>query len=99
MWKDVTTWYHQCVDCFRGRGPPTKPHGKLHKVVVGDSLDVVAVDILSGLPATKDGYKYVLVVTDYFTKWTEAYPLKEAEAPTCMRVMYDNFFSRFGLPR
>jgi len=25
--------------------------------------------------------------------------LRDAEAPTCMRALYDNFFSRFGLPR
>jgi len=38
-------------------------------------------------------------VTDYFTKWAEAYPLKDSEVPTCMRSLYNNFFSRFGLPR
>jgi len=99
MRKDVLAWYQQCADCFCGRGPPTKPHRKLHKVIVGEPLDIVAVDILSGLPVTKDGYKYVLVLTDYFTKWTEAYPLKDAEAPTCMRAMYNSFFNRFDLPR
>ena len=97
--KDVLVWHQQCADCFCGRVPPTKPHGKLHKVIVGEPLDIVADDILSGLPVTKDGYKYVLVLADYFTKWTEPYPLKDAEATTCMRAMYNTFFSRFGLPR
>ena len=27
------------------------------------------------------------------------FPIPDAEASTCMRAMYDNFFSRFGLPR
>jgi len=62
-------------------------------------MDIVAIDILSGLPVTKDGSKYILVVTAYFTKWTEAFALPDAEASTCMRVLYDQFFSRFGLPR
>ena len=51
------------------------------------------------LPATADGYKYLLVATDYFTKWLEAVPLCDAEAPTCMRALYSAFFSRFGLLR
>jgi len=40
-----------------------------------------------------------VVLTDYFTKWIEAFPLPDAEASTCMRAMYDGFFSIFGLPR
>ena len=59
----------------------------------------VAIDILSGLPATPDGYKYLLVATDYFSKWLEAVPLCDAEAHTCMRALHSAFFSRFGLPR
>ena len=62
-------------------------------------MDLVAIDILSGLPATADGYKYLLVSTDYFTKWLEAVPLCDAEASTCMRALYSAFFIRFGLPR
>jgi len=62
-------------------------------------MDLVAIDILSGLPATADGYKYLLVATDYFTKWLEAIPLCDTEAPTCMHALYSAFFSRFGLPR
>ena len=46
----------------------------------------------------KDGNKYILVITDYFTKWSEAYALPDAEASTCMRAIYDNFFAKFGLP-
>ena len=99
MRKDVESWYRQCVDCVRSRSSPHHPHGKLTKVIVGEPLDVVAVDILSGLPSTPENYKYILVVTDYFTKWAEAYPLKNAEAPTCMMSLYNNFFSRCGLPR
>jgi len=61
-------------------------------------MDIVAIDILSGLPSIKDSSKYILVATDYFTKWSEAYALPDAEVSTCMRVLYDRFFSRFGLP-
>jgi len=60
-------------------------------------MEIVAIDILSGPPVTKEGHKYLLVATDYLTKWTEAYPLKDAEASTCMEALYNNFFARMGL--
>jgi len=62
-------------------------------------VDLVAIDILSGVPVTPDGYRYILVATDYFSKWLEAYPLRDEEAVTCMRALYNGFFSRMGLPR
>jgi len=99
MRRDVFTWCSQCTECQKSKPAPSKAHGKLQKVVTGAPLDIVAVDILSGLPSANDGSKYILVLTDYFTKWSEAYALPDAEAHTCMSAMYNNFFARFGMPR
>jgi len=61
-------------------------------------MDIVAADILLGLPVTEGGLRYILVLTDYFTKWACAFALPDAKASTFMRTMYDGFFSQFGLP-
>jgi len=74
MRKDIDAWGRQCEGCAIGRGPPIRPHGQLRKVAAGAPMDLVAIDILSGLPAPADGYKYLLVAIDYFTKWLEAIP-------------------------
>jgi len=66
-------------------------------VLTGAPLDIVAVDVLSYLPATPDGKKYILVLTDYFNKWACAFALPDAEASTCMQAMYDGFFAAFSL--
>jgi len=92
MKGDVVRWTKECETCAQCKGPPTRRHGKLQKVLTGAPLDIVAVDILSGLPVTPDGNKYILVLTDYFTKWLCAFALPDAEASTCMRPMYDGFF-------
>jgi len=99
MRKDIDAWCRQCEGCAISRGPPSRPHGHLRKVSAGAPMDLVAIISLSGLPATADSYKYLLVATDYFTKWLEAIPLCDAEAPTCMHALYRAYFSRFGLPR
>jgi len=99
MRKDVNRWYKLCTHCATSKGPLSHYQGPLQKVMTGEPLDLVAIDILSGLPPTPDGSKHILVLTDYFTKWCEAYALPDAEASTCMAAMYNNFFSRFGMPR
>ena len=99
MRRDIDAWCRQCEGCAISKGPPSRFHGHLRKISAGAPMDLVAIDILSGLPTTADGHKYLLVATDYFTKLLEAIPLCDAEAHTCMRALYSAFFSRFGLPR
>ena len=99
MRKDVANWYKLCSHCAQSRGPLSHSQGKLVKVMTGAPLDIVAIDILSGLPTAPDGSKHLLVITDYFSKWVEACPLVETDAATCMNAMYVNFFSHSGLPR
>ena len=38
------------------------------------------------------------MVADYFTRWTEAYPLPNQEASTVARKLVDEFFLRFSPP-
>ena len=44
------------------------------------------------------GNKYVLVVGDYFTKWTEAYPMPDLEATTVARLLVNEFICHFSVP-
>ena len=99
MKKDVEAWYRECDICAQSKVPPSRPKGQLHKIFAAAPLDLVSIDILSGLPEAKDGSKYILVAVDSFSRWAEAYSLPDAEAATCISALYTNFFSRFGLPR
>jgi len=98
MKGDIIRWCKECEVCAQSKGPPTRRQRRLQKVFTGAPLDIVAIDVLSGLPATPDGKKYILVLTDYFTKWACAFALPDVEASTCMRAMYDGFLADFGLP-
>ena len=51
------------------------------------------------LPETDDGNLYILVLGDYFSKWTEAYALKNHTAPTIADIIMEQFVSRFGVPK
>ncbi|KAH9329147.1 hypothetical protein KI387_001255, partial [Taxus chinensis] len=45
----------------------------------------------------KPSHKWILTATDYFTKWTEAVALKEANESS-IRDFYEGIVTRFGVP-
>ena len=42
--------------------------------------------------------KYILVITNLFTKWVEAFPLKDATANTLATIMLNEIVCRYGVP-
>ena len=56
-------------------------------------------DKLRPLPLTPRGNKFVLVVRDYFTKWTESYAILNQEATTVAEKLVSEFVCRFRVPR
>ena len=61
-------------------------------------MERFALDILGPLPTSHKGNKYVLVVADCFTHWTEAYALPNQEAVTIAEKLVTEFVCRFGAP-
>jgi len=52
----------------------------LKQYVVEAPLERIAIGTLSPLPLTTRGNRNVLVVTDYFTKWTKSYSFPDQNA-------------------
>lgn len=50
------------------------------------------------LEAASDGRENVLVVTDVFTKFTQAYPTKDQKADTTAKVLLREWFMKYGVP-
>ena len=66
--------------------------------VVGEPLERIALDLLGPLPLTHDKNKYILVVTDYFTRFAEAYALPNIEATTVADKLLVEFICKYGVP-
>ena len=66
---------------------------------IGAPMERVALDILGPLPISTMGNKYILVIGDYFSKWTEGYAIADQESPTVARVVVEEFVARFSVPR
>ena len=84
--QDITAWCARCEPCIRRKsaGPPHR--AAMGHVAAGLPMQRVAMDIMGPLPESADGNRHILVVADYFTKWTEAFPMKNQEAATVARI-------------
>ena len=71
------------------------PYPVYHRVVQCNSFSV---DIVGPFPESNNGNKYILVVVDQFTKWSEAYPIPNQEATTVADVLTQEWFFRFSSP-
>ena len=50
------------------------------------------------LPVTEKGSKYILVITDLFSKWVEAFPLSSTNSVTLAEILTDTVICRYGVP-
>jgi len=73
------------------------PRAPLRQYNVGVPLERIALEILGPLSKSERGNKYLLVIGDYFSKWTDAYPIRKLGARTVARVLVDRFISIFGV--
>ena len=61
-------------------------------------MQLVAMDLLSPLPKSTHKNSHILVVADYFMRWTEVYDLPNQEAGTVARKVVNEFVFRFSIP-
>ncbi len=50
-------------------------------------------------PTSSRGMQYIIVVTEYLTKWAEAKAVKSADAKQMAIFLNENIISRFGCPK
>ena len=62
-------------------------------------MERIAIDFTGPLPETTSYNRYIMVVSDYFTKFTEAYALPNITARTAAGVLVREFICRWGAPR
>ena len=94
MSDDPKDWLGQCTVCMK---LPTGCHHPLGNIPTGHRWDLIAMDILDVCDPTLDGYRYILVIADYFSKWTEAFPIENKCADTVADVLVDKIILRFEM--
>ena len=96
--EDVNLWIANCDNCGANKPPPFKPRAPLGSMPVGAPLDRLSTDLIGALPRTPRGNRYILVVTDQFTKWVEIFAIPDQSAETTARTILNEVIARYGSP-
>src|SRR5436853_7940493 len=63
-------------------------------------FEMWGMDIIGPInPPSSRGHRFILAVTDYFSKWAEAIPLREVKATDVVKFIKHHVIYRFGVPR
>lgn len=65
----------------------------------GVKFERIAIDIAGPFPKTNNGFVYILVIADYFTKFTEIFPLRDIEAETVANTIFRGWIKSYGCPQ
>ncbi|KAG7461583.1 hypothetical protein MATL_G00192640 [Megalops atlanticus] len=93
--RDTKQWVEECPKCQMNDTIKTEAP-VLHPIAVSEPWSVLGMDLIEPLPTTPSGYKYALTMTDLFTKWVIAEPLRNKSAADVATAVVNKLFD-FGL--
>ena len=98
MQKEAHKYVKKCDQCQRFAPNIHQPGGTLNPLSSPWSFAQWGLDILGPFPKAVGNKRFLLVSTDYFTKWVEAKPLANIRDIDAKKFIWKNIVTRFGVP-
>jgi hypothetical protein len=100
MLNDCFMYYKGCESYQMFRDVQLTSATMLHPIIKPWSFHGWALDFVGQThPASSKGHRFVLVATNYLTKWTEVVPLKNMTHREIIQFISEHIIHRFGIPQ
>jgi hypothetical protein len=86
-----------CEQCVISKASEPQAKVPMRHLLAFRPLEVLAIDFVK-IDRGAGGYEDVLVMTDIYTKFVQAYPCKDQHAVTVAKVLRNQWFSKYGIP-
>src|ERR1051325_3301390 len=97
MYRDIREYVRTCEVCQkRGKSRRKEP---LHPIKIGQVFERVGIDLVGPLPITNQKNRYIIVATDYLTRWPEVQAISDASAATLAQFIFTEIICRHGIPK
>ncbi|CAN6562196.1 unnamed protein product [Malus baccata var. baccata] len=99
MEKDCKSYARRCEECQRHEPLQHVPSVPLNPVVKPWPFRGWAMDFIGQIyPASSKGHTFIIVATDYFTKWVEASAVKSITSVVVKNFIETKILYRYGVP-
>ena len=95
MHKQTTLYVSKYQNCLKRKAIPDV--APLQPIIASQPIELVHMNFLSIEPS-KGNIENVLVITDHFTRYAQAYPSKTQTAQATARLLWENFIRHYGFP-
>ena len=97
--QDVTRYINQCDQCQRMGKPTQRDEMPLQPQVTLGPFEKWGMDFVGPINPPSRQRSYIIVCTDYLTKWAETKAIKAATEEKVAEFLRENIFYKFGYPR
>ncbi|UYV72818.1 hypothetical protein LAZ67_10000882 [Cordylochernes scorpioides] len=100
MLKDVSEFVRTCHLCQSRKGSNQLPSGLLQPIPPANfPFERIGIDFVGPLPSTKNRKKWIIVLTDYYTRYAETRAVSEATVKEVSKFLVEDIFLRHGAPQ
>ena len=85
-----------CATYAQVNDQPRNPKAPLKRVKACRPVQRVATDITDPLQRSNSGHEWLLVISDYFTKFAQDFPLRKTTSELVANKIMDEYICRFG---
>ncbi|GBO39742.1 Transposon Tf2-9 polyprotein [Araneus ventricosus] len=97
QFRQVKNYIASCHECIKRRGYAKNIKAPIQRIPTADfPFQKCAFDAVGPLVTSNHGNKWIIVISDYFTRYAEAYPVKNIQSSTVAHILME-FISRHGL--
>lgn len=97
MHKDMYTYVQGCANCQASKINRKKKNAPSSPIAPPGPLQRWSLDLYGPLPTSPEGYKYVLVCLENFSRFPECFLLKTTSALELATVIYEQLIVRWGV--
>ncbi|VEN61770.1 unnamed protein product, partial [Callosobruchus maculatus] len=94
--KDIIESCHSPPTC--GHFGFSKTMNRFKNVFIGLRC-IIALDLMGPFPRSKQGYQWLLVVGDWFSKYTLLFPLRSSKSHHILKLLENEVFLVYGVPQ
>jgi len=100
MYKKIKEYVLSCAKCRQFKIDRTKSTGTLQPIEPPTGiLDLMGLDFIGPVPQSSNGNKYIIVCTDYLSRYAITQATRNCTAETAAKFLVNNVILKYGVPK